>query len=126
MAERCAVVGCGQTHHKKRRDDVSITGLVREAAERALEVAAGGTDGVYLSFDVDSLDAAFAAATCCPTPGGLNSREALELVRGVSGHGLLGVDVVETAPSLEATPATSLMAGRIAIEAMAHHGGAGR
>ena len=98
----------------------------RWAAERALEVAAGGSDGVYLSFDVDSLDAAFAAATCCPTPGGLNSREALELVRGVSGGGLLGVDVVETAPSLEATPATSLMAGRVAIEAMAHHGGAGR
>jgi arginase family enzyme len=37
-----------------------------------------------------------------------------------------GGDVVETAPSLEATPATSLMAGRVAIEAMAHHGGAGR
>ena len=55
-----------------------------------------------------------------------DGREALELVRGVSGGGLLGVDVVETAPSLEATPATSLMAGRVAIEAMAHHGGAGR
>jgi arginase family enzyme len=98
----------------------------RWAAERALEVAAGGTDGVYLSFDVDSLDAAFAAATCCPTPGGLTSREAIELVRMLAGGRLLGVDVVEAAPSLEATPATSLMAGRIAVEAMAHHGGAGR
>jgi acetyl-CoA C-acetyltransferase len=39
MAERCAVVGVGQTHHKKRRDDVSIVGLVREAARRALEDA---------------------------------------------------------------------------------------
>jgi len=94
--------------------------------EQALDVAAGGTDGVYLSFDVDSLDAAFAAATCCPTPGGLTSREAIERVRVVAGDGLLGVDVVEAAPSLEATPATSLMAGRIAVEAMAHHGGAGR
>ena len=55
-----------------------------------------------------------------------DGREALELVRAVAGNGLVGVDVVETAPSLEATPATSLMAGRIAIEAMAHHGGAGR
>ncbi|TVR27700.1 MAG: thiolase domain-containing protein [Ilumatobacter sp.] len=36
MAQRAAVVGVGQTHHKKRRDDVSIVGLVREAAERAL------------------------------------------------------------------------------------------
>ena len=39
MAERCAVAGVGQTHHKKRRDDVSMVGLVREAAERALEDA---------------------------------------------------------------------------------------
>jgi acetyl-CoA C-acetyltransferase len=34
--ERCAVVGIGQTHHKAKRADVSIAGLVREAAERAL------------------------------------------------------------------------------------------
>ncbi len=39
MAERCAVVGTGQTHHRKRRDDVSMVGLVREAALRALEDA---------------------------------------------------------------------------------------
>lgn len=39
MAERCAVVGIGQTHHTARRDDVSIAGLLREAAVRALEDA---------------------------------------------------------------------------------------
>ncbi|HTL85606.1 MAG TPA: thiolase domain-containing protein [Acidimicrobiia bacterium] len=39
MAEQCAVVGIGQTHHKKRRDDVSIPGLLREAALRALDDA---------------------------------------------------------------------------------------
>jgi len=39
MARHCAVIGVGQTHHKKIRDDVSITGLVREAAQRALEDA---------------------------------------------------------------------------------------
>jgi acetyl-CoA C-acetyltransferase len=39
MAERCAVIGCGQTHHRKVRDDLSMAGLVREAAVRALEDA---------------------------------------------------------------------------------------
>jgi len=39
MPQRCAVVGVGQTHHKKIRSDVSIAGLVREAAQRALEDA---------------------------------------------------------------------------------------
>ncbi len=39
MAERCAVIGIGQTRHKAKRKDVSITGLVREAVRRALEDA---------------------------------------------------------------------------------------
>ena len=91
------------------------------AAGRAIEVAAEGTDGVYLSFDVDSLDHAHAPGTCCPTPGGLSSREAIELVRLTASRGLLGVDVVETAPSLDTTTGTSLMAARIAVEAMAAH-----
>jgi guanidinobutyrase len=96
------------------------------AVERTNGVVRDGTDGVYLSFDVDSLDAAHAPGTCCPTPGGLTSREALELVRGVCAGGLLGVDVVEVAPSLDPTPATALMGGRVALEAMAFHAGCGR
>jgi acetyl-CoA C-acetyltransferase len=39
MAERCAIVGIGQTHFKKRRDDLSIAGLLREAIDRALDDA---------------------------------------------------------------------------------------
>jgi agmatinase len=93
-------------------------------AEQALEVAGAG-DGIYLSYDVDSLDGAYAAGTCCPSPGGLSNREAIELVRGICSDGLLGVDVVETAPGLDGdtTSTTALIAGRLAIEAMASHAG---
>ena len=104
-------------------EDLWKNGTAR-VVEDALAVAASG-DGVYLSFDVDSLDAAHAPGTCCPTPGGLSTREAIELVRGIARGGLLGVDVVETAPSLDPTPATALIAGRVALEAMAFHAGAG-
>lgn len=51
MAERCAVIGLGQTRHAAKREDVSIAGLVREAAERALEDAAmdwGDIDAVVI------------------------------------------------------------------------------
>jgi len=98
------------------------------AAETAVEIAGAG-DGIYLSFDIDCLDAAYAPGCCCPTPGGLTSREAIELVRGISREGLIGFDVVEVAPSLDGTPTTSLMAGRMTVEALAFHagcGGAGR
>jgi len=49
MAERCAVVGVGQTHHRKVRDDVSIPGLLREAALRALD------DAEMTFADIDAL-----------------------------------------------------------------------
>jgi acetyl-CoA C-acetyltransferase len=39
MAQPCAVIGIGQTKHTAKRDDVSIPGLVREAATRALDDA---------------------------------------------------------------------------------------
>jgi acetyl-CoA C-acetyltransferase len=42
MTNRCAVIGVGQTKHTAKRDDVSIPGLVREAALRALEDAGLG------------------------------------------------------------------------------------
>ena len=42
MKTRCAVIGIGQTKHTTKRDDVSIAGLVREAALRALEDAGLG------------------------------------------------------------------------------------
>jgi guanidinobutyrase len=93
--------------------------------DRAREITRAAADGVYLTFDIDCLDAAHAPGTCTPTSGGLSSREAIELIRGLAHGGLLGIDIAETAPTLETTPATALMAGRIAIEAMAFHAGAG-
>jgi agmatinase len=95
------------------------------AVERARQISRAAADGVYLSFDIDALDGAYAGATCAPTPGGLSAREAIEIVRGVSRGGLIGLDVVEVAPSLAPTPFTALMAARIALEAMAFHAGAG-
>lgn len=97
---------------------------VAAAVDTALEVAGQGSDGIYLSVDVDSLDAAHAPGTCVPTPGGLTSRELLELVRGVARHGLVGVDVVETAPSLDSSSATAAIAGRVLMDALAAHAGA--
>lgn len=98
---------------------------VQRAIDRTLEVVGAAGSGFYLSFDIDSLDGAHAPGTCCPTPGGLTSREALELVRGIAGPGMLGVDVVEVAPSLDATPRTALLGGRVALEAMAAYAEAG-
>ena len=44
-----AIVGVGQTHHQRRRADVNVPGLVREAARRAL------ADANLTMDDIDSV-----------------------------------------------------------------------
>ena len=59
MARPCAVVGIGQTKYKRRRDDLSLDGLVREAALRALddaEVSFADIDAVVLGKAPDALE----------------------------------------------------------------------
>lgn len=91
------------------------------AVEQILERV--GEEGFYLTFDVDALDAAFAPGTCAPTPGGMTIREAFEIIRGISPAGLIGVDIAEPAPSLDHSMRTQLVAGRLALEALAFHAG---
>jgi agmatinase len=56
-------------------------------------------EDVYVSFDVDGLDAAIMPATGTPVPGGLGYYQALALVRsGLKGRRCVGIDVVELAP----------------------------
>ena len=68
------------------------------AIDRACERA--GEAPVYLSFDVDGLDPAFAPGTGTPVAGGLATWQALEFVRGLGGLQLVGMDVVEVSPPL--------------------------
>jgi guanidinobutyrase len=97
---------------------------VDAAAERALEVAGAASDGIYLSFDIDALDGAYAPGTCVSTPAGLTPREALELVWRIAGSGLVGLDLVEVAPSLDPTSVTSSIGIRVILDALAAHAGA--
>src|SRR5436309_8360170 len=56
------------------------------------------TGPAYMTFDIDSVDPAFAPGTGTPEVGGLTSHEALRLVRGLAGLTLVGGDIVEVSP----------------------------
>ena len=72
---------------------------------------------VYVSFDIDSLDPAFAPATGTPEVGGLTSYEALALVRALQGLDLVGADVVEVSPPYDGPgQITSLLAANLLFE----------
>lgn len=89
-----------------------------QVAEMALEQAWCGTDAVYLSYDIDSIEAAFVPGTGWPEPGGLLPREALKLVGLVAKEGLCGMEIVEVSPPYDVSDITSLMALRIMVDTM--------
>jgi agmatinase len=82
-------------------------------------VSAVGTRPVYVTFDVDGIDPAFAPGTGTPVPGGLSSREAIALLRGLSGVNLVGMDVVEVCPALDVADVTSHLAAHLLFEGLA-------
>jgi guanidinobutyrase len=75
-----------------------------------------GSGPVYLSFDIDSLDPAFAPGTGTPEIGGLTVIQGLEIVRGVRGLDLVGCDLVEVSPPYDPSGNTALTAANLLFE----------
>jgi len=71
---------------------------------------------VYLSFDIDAVDPAFAPGTGTPEVGGFTSYDALQLVRGLQGLNLVGFDLVEVSPPYDHGDITAILASNIAFE----------
>jgi agmatinase len=74
-----------------------------------------GSGNAYLTFDIDCLDPAFAPGTGTPVAGGLSSREALAIVRGLGSLDFVGADVVEVSPAYDTADATALAAATVAM-----------
>ena len=75
-----------------------------------------GTNKVYLSYDIDSLDPAYAPGTGTPEIGGLTPPQAMELIRGLDGLEIVGADMVEVAPPYDPSGNTALVAANLAYE----------
>jgi agmatinase len=75
-----------------------------------------GDRPVYLSFDIDCLDPAYAPGTGTPVCGGLSSAQAIAIVRGLTGINLIGMDLVEVAPAYDVGEITSLAGATLAAE----------
>jgi len=94
-------------------EEVSRSGI-QAVGEEALRVVRG--ERTYLSFDIDSLDPAFAPGTGTPEVGGLTTLEAQELIRMFRGVQLVGADVVEVAPPFDPSGITALAAATMMYE----------
>jgi agmatinase len=89
---------------------------------RGVDAAAGfarevlGDRPVYLTFDIDCLDPAFAPGTGTPVCGGLSTQQAIGILRKLAGINLIGMDVVEVAPAYDVGEITALAGATLAME----------
>ena len=72
-----------------------------------------GQHRVFVTFDIDVVDPAFAPGTGTPEVGGFTGAEAIELVRGLRGLNFVGFDVVEVLPAYDPAEITALLAANI-------------
>jgi agmatinase len=98
--------------------DIERFGLER-VAEMALEIAWKNAKAVFLSFDIDSIDPAFAPGTGTPEAGGLLPREAFRMLHIVTREGLAGLEVVEIAPPYDVADITSILGVRVINDVLA-------
>lgn len=87
-----------------------VAGVVA-AAKRAV-----GDRPVYITFDIDALDPAFAPGTGTPVWGGLASWQAAAILRDLAGINMVGGDVVEVSPPYDTTGATAIAGAHVAME----------
>jgi agmatinase len=96
--------------HAEEIESIGLPGVIA----RAREVVGDGP--TYLSFDIDSLDPAFAPGTGTPEVGGLTTREAQAILRGLKGLNFIGGDLVEVAPQYDATTNTAQAGAQMLFE----------
>ena len=77
-----------------------------------------GDTPVYITYDIDSLDPAYAPGTGTPEIGGLTTPQALELIRSLKGLNIVGCDLVEVSPPYDTTGNTALTAANLLYEMM--------
>ena len=98
--------------------DIDRDGIAR-IAERALALAADGTGGLHVSFDMDVCDPTLAPGVGTPVKGGLDYREAhmvMELV--ADSRQLVALDLVEVNPTLDLRNTTAELATELALSAL--------
>jgi guanidinobutyrase len=88
----------------------SLTPLIAEIRAKI------GNTPTYLSYDIDSLDPAFAPGTGTLEVGGLTIWQALELIRGCAGLNIVGADLVEVSPPYDPQGATALIGANLLYE----------
>ncbi|ABV37214.1 putative agmatinase [Shewanella sediminis HAW-EB3] len=91
-------------------NDMTAQEIVAQIKQRV------GDMPLYITFDIDCLDPAYAPGTGTPVCGGLTSDKAMKIIRGLRGMNVVGMDVVEVAPAYDSAEITALAGATLGLE----------
>jgi arginase len=116
LAERLVQVGIRTANQHQReqakRYDVELLEMRRLPAEINLEF-----DGpLYISFDIDALDPAFAPGVSHREPGGLSTRQAIDVIQRLKAPVVVGADIVEFNPRMDPLQTTAGVCAKLLKE----------
>ncbi len=97
--------------------DIGVKGVLAAIAKTI------GNTPCYLTFDIDCLDPSHAPGTGTPVAGGLTSREALKIIRGlndIEGLNIVGCDLVEVSPPFDVSEITALAGAHVLHDILCH------
>ncbi len=97
-------------------DDVATNGLAQTVEDIR---RCAGDHPLFVTFDVDCLDPAFAPGTGTLEIGGFTTREVLTIIRSLGSLNFVGFDVVEVNPMLDSGRTTAVVGATIAFEFLA-------
>jgi guanidinobutyrase len=100
-----------QTHLAPSLWHKSLTPLGKQIRDEI-----GPDEPVYITYDIDSLDPAYAPGTGTPEIGGLSSAQAMELIRALQGLNVVGCDLVEVSPPYDTSGNTALTGANLVYE----------
>lgn len=115
LAKRLVQIGI-RTLNRHQREQAARFGVeVIEMSGLPAPSRMKATGPVYITFDMDALDPAFAPGISHWEPGGMTVREAITHLHAIEGE-IVGADVVEFNPVRDQTGRTAMVAAKIVKE----------
>ena len=102
-------------HQKNQAMQYGVNVIAMDQQSRDLKL--NFVDPVYISIDLDGLDPAFAPGVSHPEPGGLSTREVIDIISNIDGK-VIGADIVEYNPDRDINNLTAITAAKLLKEVM--------
>jgi arginase family enzyme len=115
LARRLVQVGIRTANDHQRKQAARFSVEMIEMKDFRDGLALAFDEPVYVTFDMDGLDPAFAPGVSHREPGGLSTRQAVDVIQRLRGE-VVGGDVVEFNPRMDSSGMTAMVAAKLVKE----------